>query len=124
MNNNLNKKINIRINQHISNLTCHSNVMTESNNDIKHKLIEKKQHKLNAIPNYVRTAYIKRVACPLHIIELTNNLNKIEISETLKIIVGGQAVISELLSACHSLGHKTLLIENNGRNELFVTRRQ
>ena len=81
-------------------------------------------HKLNVIPAYVRTTHIAHVACPLHIIELTKNLKKIEISETLRIIVGGQAVVSELLSASHSLGHETLLIENKGHKELFVTRKQ
>lgn len=125
MQNNLNRHINTRINQHITSLSDDSGTAPHANNTaIKQKSHGKKQQKLKAIPDYVRTTHIERVACPLHIIELTKNLKKIEVSETLKIVVGGQAVESELLSACHSLGHKTIIIENEGHKELFVTRKQ
>ena len=125
MQNNVNKQIDTKTNQHIANLTCDSAIETHPGSVRNELKSPSGQHlELNAVPAHVRTAHIERVACPLHIIELTKNLKKIEVSETLKIIVGGQAVISELLSACHSLGHGTLIIENEGHKELFVTRKR
>lgn len=114
---------NTRINQLISNLFDDSGTVVSANIANKQKPLKKKQHKLKAIPAYVRTARIERVACPLHIIELTRNLKKINVSETLRVIVGNHAVEAELLSACHALGHKTMTIERSGNIELFVTRK-
>lgn len=127
MQNNLDKKISTRINQHISSLSVDSAgdsaaVISDYETTDKSILHEKKQQKLNAIPAHVRTVHIEHVACPLHIIELTKNLKKIEVSETLKIVVGGHAVALELISACHSLGHDTLVIENDGCKALYVTK--
>lgn len=121
---NSDKRYNTVITQLLSNISDDICKDVCVHTDNKQQSPDNKQHKLNAIPVHVRTTRIDRVACPLHVIKLTKNLKKIAVSETLKIIVGGQAVESELLSACHSLGHKTLVIENNGHNELFVTRKK
>ncbi|NOR42667.1 MAG: hypothetical protein GQ572_04960 [Gammaproteobacteria bacterium] len=123
MRSNSDRLINTRTNQLISNLFDDSGTVASATIVNKQKPLEKKQHKLNAVPAYVRTARIERVACPLHIIELTRNLKKIDVSETLRVIVGNHAVESELLSACHTLGHKTKTIERSGNIELFVTRK-
>ena len=123
MRSNSDRLINTRTNQLISNLFDDSGTVASANMANKQKPLEKKQYKLNAIPAYVRTARIESVACPLHIIELTRNLKKIDISETLRVIAGNHAVEAELLSACHALGHKTKTIERSGNIELFVTRK-
>lgn len=76
----------------------------------------------NSTYPHVKVAHIDRVACPLHILELKKNLNEIAPSETLKVIPGNRAVASELIAACHSLGHETRMVDNNERMELYVTR--
>ena len=125
MKNDLNRYVNTRTNQHITSLADDSGAVSHARNIAnKRKSHEKKTLKLKVIPDYVRTAHIERVACPLHIIELTKNLKKIDISETLRITVGSNAVSLELLSACHTLGHETVIIETNGRKELLVTRKK
>jgi TusA-related sulfurtransferase len=123
MRSNSDRLINTRTNQLISNLFDDSGTVASATIANKQKPLDKKQYKLNTVPAYVRTARIERVACPLHIIELTRNLKKIDVSETLRVIVGNHAVESELLSACHALGHKAVAIERSGHKELFVTRK-
>ena len=73
---------------------------------------------------HVKVAHIDRVACPLHILELKKNLNEIAPSETLKVIPGNPAVASELIAACHSLGHEIKMFDNNESMELYVTRQR
>lgn len=125
MQSNIDNRNNTRINQHISSLADDSDdVLHNSDKPYKHKAREIQQHKLSVIAVQVRTIHIEHVACALHIIELTNNLREINVSETLKVIVGGVAVEAELLAACHALSHDTLVIENDGHKELFVTRKR
>ena len=124
MRSNSDKQIDARVKEIISNLGHKSATVASEKNIHTQKQKRQEQRALSAIPSHVRSAHIGRVACPLHIIELTKNINKIAVSETLKINVGSHAVESELLSACHTLGHETLMIENNGDKELFVTRKQ
>lgn len=122
---NQDRYIHVRIFQHIASLA--RNLPSEINENMgasKKMPHTKIQIKPILIPDYVRTTQIERVVCPLHIIELTRNLKKIEVSETLKIVTGNKVIVSELQSACHSLGHKTRVIENKGHNEIFVTRKK
>ena len=71
---------------------------------------------------FTKVVHIERVACPMHVVKLKGSLNGIGVFETLKVIPGSAAVMTELIAACRSLGHKPERNDNEGRAELFVTR--
>jgi len=63
---------------------------------------------------------INQVACPLHILQLKKGLKTINREEILKVIPGQVAVINELKSACHALGHSVEVVTENNQELLFI----
>jgi TusA-related sulfurtransferase len=81
-----------------------------------------RQEKMNSPRPQTKAVRIDRVTCPLHVLQLKNGLKKIDVCETLRVIPGSAAVVTELVAACHSLGHESVMIDNEGRQELIVTK--
>ncbi|MDX2464740.1 MAG: hypothetical protein QNK31_09560 [Porticoccus sp.] len=77
MRSNSDKQIDARVKEIISNLGHQSATVASEKNIDTQKQKRQEQHALSAIPSHVRSTHIGRVACPLHIIELTKNINKI-----------------------------------------------
>lgn len=100
----------------------YSAMVARSNISYTQRQQEKKQQMIDSKYPHVRVVKINRLVCPLHILTLKKNLDKIAPSETLKVIPGNHALEKDLIAACHSLGHKTLLVDNEGHQELYVTR--
>ncbi len=63
---------------------------------------------------------INQVAYPLHILQLKKGLKTIKQAEILKVTPGQVAVIKELKSACHALGHSVEVITENNQELLFI----
>ena len=59
---------------------------------------------------------IDRIACPLHVLELKEGMNRIKKGETLKII-SNASTVPELVAAARQIGSK---VSVNDINEIFV----
>lgn len=70
----------------------------------------------------VKVVQISHVACPSHILKLKSCLEDIAPLETLRIIPGTHAVLTDLAAACRALGHRAERVEGAELDELHVTR--
>lgn len=71
---------------------------------------------------HVSVTRIEHIACPLHILELKNQLARIAPTETLRILCGHPAMITDLTAACRAFGHDVKRVATTAGKELYVTR--
>ena len=83
---------------------------------------EKRQGMLDSEHPHVKVVRIARVTCPTHILKLKACLEDIAPRETLKIIPGTRAVLTDLTAACRALGHAVEQVDDMNGGELYVTR--
>jgi TusA-related sulfurtransferase len=97
-------------------------MIARSNVAYEKRQAEKRQRMLKSDHPHVGVARIEHVACPLHILELKRQLARIAPAETLRILPGDPAVITDLIAACRALGHDAQRVAAIGGDELYVTR--
>ena len=72
---------------------------------------------MNTSPDFDLEIKISRIACPLHVLQMKQGMNKLEKGQTLKIKTSHYA-FPELLAAARQLGSR--VSSNDAKNELFV----
>lgn len=99
-----------------------SDIVRRSNIAYEKRQAEKRQRMLDSEHPHVKVVSISRVACPSHILKLKASLANIAPFETLKIIPGTAAVLTDLTAACRALGHGVEQVDDENGSELYVTR--
>ena len=69
--------------------------------------------------NYKHEIIIDRIACPLHVLQMKNGMNKIESGDVLK-IKSTAYVAPELLAAARQIGNDVVI---NEQNEIYIIKR-
>jgi TusA-related sulfurtransferase len=99
-----------------------TDIVRRSNIAYEKRQAEKRQRMLDSTHPHVKVVNIVRVACPTHILKLKTCLGQIAPFETLRIIPGTLAVLTDLTAACRALGHAVEQVDDANGSELYVTR--
>ncbi|WP_260292597.1 sulfurtransferase TusA family protein [Sedimenticola hydrogenitrophicus] len=99
-----------------------TDMVRRSNIAYEKRQVEKRQRMLDSEHPHVKVVNIARVACPTHILKLKECLGDIAPFETLRIIPGTAAVLTDLTAACRALGHAVEQVDDANGGELYVTR--